>query len=155
LEERRAGQTDLVLRGFAVLLTFAVGFGLTGCAFGSAVDRTEYVNENKSVFRELPRFPGSRLESESSSESRDEEDGPVVGYVTLFDFALPVDSTPDQVAAFFEARLRPDWRLVEELDGPVLNFRRGQAAVSINLESWRGHELEIAVDHAFYPRPGH
>jgi hypothetical protein len=33
-----------------------------------------------------------------------------------------------------------------------VNFRRGRAEVSINLESWRGSILEVYVDHAGYPR---
>ena len=30
---------------------------------------------------------------------------------------------------------------------PVVNFRNGQSLVSINLENWRVHILEIGVDH--------
>ncbi len=30
--------------------------------------------------------------------------------------------------------------------GPILNFRRGEAGLAVNLESWRGGILEIAVD---------
>jgi hypothetical protein len=52
------------------------------------------------------------------------------------------------VAHFYEEALCPRWALVERLDGPVLNFRRGDAAVSVNLDNWRVHMLELTVDHA-------
>jgi hypothetical protein len=121
---------------------------LAGCASG----RDEYVKANRSLYAQLPHFPGARLQSEVSTGYRENEDGPIVGYGTRFDLALPSRTTATAVAAFYRRRLLPKWRLVETLDGPVLNFRRGSAAASINLESWRGHILELAVDHAFYDR---
>jgi hypothetical protein len=124
---------------------------LAGCGGGgSAPLRDAYVKANESLFQELPRFPGSRVESEKSSAYRDAESGPVIGYSTRFDLALPADVTPDTIAAFFQERLRPKWRLVEKLDGHVLNFRRGEAFVSINLEGWQAQVLEVGVDHAYF-----
>jgi hypothetical protein len=44
------------------------------------------------------------------------------------------------------------WTLVERIDdppyaaGPIVNYRRERAGLSVNLESWRGGILEIAVD---------
>lgn len=78
---------------------------------------------------------------------------PVVEYWTLQLVTLPEDARPEEVAAFYERELQPEWTLVEKLTeppyaaGPILRFRRGEAAVGINLESWRGHLLEIYVDH--------
>jgi hypothetical protein len=111
-------------------------------------DRSAYVHSNERLFRQLPVFPGSKLDTEISTAARKEEDGPVVGYTTRFEVRLPAAATGDQVASFYERRLRPSWRLVERLDGPVLNFRRGRSFVSVNLENWRTHVLELAVDHA-------
>lgn len=121
---------------------------LAGCASG----RDDYVKANRSLYAQLPHFPGTRLQSETSTGRRKNEDGPIVGYGTRFDIALPPQTTATAVAAFYRRRLLPRWRLVETLDGPVLNFRRRSAFVSINLESWRSHVLEVAVDHAFYDR---
>jgi hypothetical protein len=70
---------------------------------------------------------------------------------------LPVKATASSVISFFRKGLQPRWRLVETLpgpDGPVLNFRRGKAAVGINLAAAQGHEFEIYVDHASYGKLG-
>jgi hypothetical protein len=131
----------------------AIAAALAGCVFGS-VDRERYVKANEALFEQLPSFPGTRITSETSHAYRESENGPVVGYTTLVLLALPKEATPEAVAAFFESRLSPEWRLVSRVDeppfaaGPILNFRKGEALVSVNLESWRGHILEIAVDHA-------
>ena len=130
----------------AVALTLA-GLALAGCAS----DRERDVKANRSLYAQLPRFPGAHLRSETSSARR-EEDGTILGYDTRFDLSLPPQTTPTSVAAFYRRKLLPKWRLVETLDGPVLNFRRGNASVSINLDNWRVHILEIAVDHSSYAR---
>jgi hypothetical protein len=127
------------------LATMTVPFGVVGC--GSTVDRDEYVKANENLFRQLPVFPGARLQREVSASYRSGEDGPIAGYTTLFDSKLPPDAQADVVASFFRQNLEPTWRLVERLDGPVLNFRKGRSSVSVNLESWQAHIVEIAVDH--------
>lgn len=116
-------------------------------------ERERYLAANEALFEELPMFPGARVTSTTSSEYRESESGPVVGYTTLYLLDLPPETHPDAVAAFYERRLRPEWALVQQLDeppeaaGPILDFRRGDTAVGINLESWRGGVLEISVDH--------
>lgn len=92
---------------------------------------------NERLFKQLPTFPGARLSGESSDAYRDGEDGHVIGYGTRFDLRLPDRTGADAVAWFFRGNLQPEWQLVEELNGPVLNFRMGQALVSINLENWQ------------------
>jgi hypothetical protein len=129
----------------AVLAGVLLGLALCGCG---GPDRAAYVKENERLFAQLPRYPGARLDGKTSSAARAEEDGPVVGYVTLFEFELPRQATSESVGSFYRQKLRPSWRLVETLDGPVFNFRRGRVCISINLESSRAHSLEIAVDHA-------
>jgi hypothetical protein len=111
-------------------------------------DREAYIAGNERVFEQLPRFPGAKLSTTTSPAARVEENGPVVGYVTRFDLVLPRDADGVTVSSFYREELGPIWRLVESLDGPVLNFRRGEACVSINLEDWRNQILEIAIDHA-------
>jgi hypothetical protein len=129
-----------------VIVIAPVAFGGVGCG-NSGPARDAYVTANEAVFRQLPIFPGARLREESSSAAYAGDDGEIVGYTTLYHFDLPSDARADDVAAFFRRRLEPRWRLVEQLDGPVLNFRKGRAIVSINLEGWRTHMLEVAVNH--------
>jgi hypothetical protein len=129
-----------------VLFTAPVAFGVVPCGDGGP-DRGAYVAANEAVFRQLPSFPGARLREESSSPAYAGEGGAIVGYTTLYHFDLPSDARVDDVAAFFRRRLEPRWRLVEKLDGPVLNFRKGRSIVSVNLEGWRTDMLEVAVDH--------
>ncbi len=56
---------------------------------------------------------------------------------------------------FYRRGLAPEWDLVEELSGPVLNFRRGNASVSVNLDnvSFVG-TYELAVDQDYYGKLG-
>jgi hypothetical protein len=126
------------------LIATAAVLSAVGC--GSTF-RADEVKANESLFHQLPVFPDARLEQTVSTPYRNEEDGPVVGYSTRYDFSLPTAVRAQAVASFFARRLQPKWRLAERLDGPVLNFRNGQSIVSINLESWRAHILEIGVDH--------
>jgi hypothetical protein len=121
---------------------------LLGCK-GSG--RESYVKANERLFAGLPHLPGAKLKSEASAPYSDEDRGRVLGYVTRFDFRLPAKA---DAWSFFTRRLRPDWLWIETIDGPVLNFRRGKAFVSINLESQRAHVLEVAVDHDYYGKLG-
>jgi hypothetical protein len=142
--------STFVVRLGALALGALVAVALTGCG---GLDRGAYVEANERLFKELPSFPGARLESEMSTAYRSTEDGPVVGYGTRFDLSLPPSAAAASVGSFFRQRLLPAWRLVETHSGPVLNFRRGKAFVSINLES--AHVLEVAVDHLYFGKAGH
>ena len=132
-----------------LLVVVAVAVGAVACG---GPNRSAYVKANDRVFKQLPLFPGAKLRAKVSAPARAEEDGPVVGYTTRYDFELPQMAQPDEVAAFYRQRLEPKWRLVERIDGPVLNFRQGGAFLSINLDSWRAHQFEVAVDHDYYGR---
>jgi hypothetical protein len=98
------------------------------------------VKANERLFASLPHIRDAKLKSETSAPYSEEDSTHVLGYVTRFDFRLPAKA---DAWSFFTGRLRPDWLWVETIDGPVLNFRRGKAFVSINLESRRAHLLEL------------
>ena len=133
-----------MIRGaFLATLVLALLVG-AGCGGGG---RESYVKHNEALFRSLPTFPGATKTSESSAPYRTEEDGPVRGYTTTFHLRLPANAAAADVAAFYSKRLQPSWRVVERLSGPVLNLRRGRAALSVNLEGARGRELELTVDY--------
>ena len=121
--------------------------GLAGCGGG---DRKAYVKANETLFEQLPRFPGSRVENETTTAYHADESGPVAGYSTRFDLTLPSQATAGDVGSFYRRRLGPQWRLVENLGGLVLNFRRERAFLSVNLENADAHMMEIAVDHEYY-----
>jgi hypothetical protein len=155
-EERRrypaAGTFDGVMSFRAVGVIALLVLGLAGCGGG---DRGSYVKANKTLFEELPRVPGSRIEDETTTAYHAEESGPVAGYSTRFDLTLPPQATADAVGSFYRRRLGPQWRLVENLGGSVLNFRKGKAFLSVNLENAHAHMLEIAVDHEYYGKLDH
>jgi hypothetical protein len=140
---RGSAATLLAVIAFAPLTT-----GFAGCSHTLTVDRDAYVAANHRLFSQLPKFPSERSLREVSTAYRHEEDDPVAGYTTRFELALPPQATARTVGGFFAVRLSPRWRLVENLHGRVLNFRRGKAYVSINLDNIRLHRLEVAVDHA-------
>jgi hypothetical protein len=122
---------------------------IAGCGSRQA-DRGADVKANEALFRQLPRFPGARVARATSSPRAAGEDKPVTGYVTRFELRMPPGASAASVVRFYERTMRPRWRLVERLDGPVLNFRRGQALVSVNLENLPYGSAEIAVDHSSY-----
>ena len=126
----------------------ALALALSGCG-NSDVDKGAYIRANQAVFKSLPVFPEAQLREQSSSPYHLEEDGhgSIAGYTTLFELDLPTGARADDVARFYRRRLGRRWRLVESLDGPVLNFRKRRSLISINLEGWRNHRLEVAVDH--------
>lgn len=146
----RSAYDEFVASVAVVVAGLLIAGGAFGC--GSEVDRGDYVQANEALFERLPGFPGARLAEETSTAYRPSESGPIVGYGTLFELEFPSEATASDVSAFFQRRLRPKWRLIETLEGPVLNFRKSQASVSINLENAHIHILEIAVDHAFYDK---
>jgi hypothetical protein len=137
-----------------MLAVAAVLAAVAGGCMGSGVDRDAYVNDNREIFSELPRFPGSTVREEVSTAYRMEENEPIGGYGTRFVLELPAGAAVDELVSFFEEHIGSEWRLVETLDGPVLNYRRADASASINLVNWRVHQMEIAVDHAFYEKRG-
>jgi hypothetical protein len=113
----------------AALAFLFLSLSLVGCRESG---RDSYVKANERLFASLPHVPGAELKRETSAPYSGEDSSHVLGYVTRFDFRLPARA---DAWSFFTRRLRPDWLWVETIDGPVLNFRRDKAFVSINLES--------------------
>ena len=125
----------------------AVGVSLLAAGCGTRVDRSDYISNNVAVFESLPQLPKAPVTRQESSPYRTEENGPIEGYVTLIFLRAPSQMSLSQVIAFYRTRLAPDWKLINRLSGPVLNFRRRAAALSINLESFRGQMIELGIDH--------
>jgi hypothetical protein len=72
--------------------------------------------------------------------------------MTLVRYRVPRALTGAEIGAFYRRALGGRWRLIETIpantrDGPVLNFVRGAATLSVNLMNERHHQVEISVDH--------
>jgi len=139
---------------FGVLASACGGHGRAG-----GIDEGAYTRANHSLFHHLPTYPNAVLvsRSESAYQQGDGEDAaaPIAGVVTVYVLRLPRGAAVRHVARFYDHALpRARWHLDERLPGlnghagPVLNFHRGTALVSINLEGGLGHKLEIDLDHA-------
>jgi hypothetical protein len=130
--------------------------GLLACSERD-VDRDGYVRANEAVLASVPAESRAELAGTTSAPYY-KEDGagaPIAGYTTTQVYRLAPGSTPEAVAAFYERELPTGWQLVERLPaqggaGPVLNFRRGRAALSVNLENASHGTYELTADHDAY-----
>lgn len=139
------------------VLVAAAGLVLAVAVVGTTwgVERERYVAANQALFGELPTYPGSRVRSVSSGPYRENESrwSRVLGYGTLYIVELPPGAAPEAVAGFYERELGSEWTLTDKATeppyaaAPILGFRRGEARLGINLESWRVGVLEVYVDH--------
>jgi hypothetical protein len=106
----------------------------------------------------VPVFPGARRIDVRHSPyyEGDSADAPVAGYTTAIAYRLPEDVTRVEVARFYKRRLSGEWVLVEELvearGERVVNFRREDASLSVNLENRR--VLELSADYDSYGNLG-
>jgi len=62
---------------------------------------------------------------------------------------LPAKASLADVEGFYLRNLQ-SWKQVSSLTGPVLNYRKGDSFVSVNLTAVPRHTLEIVVDDSFY-----
>jgi hypothetical protein len=138
----------------ATLCGFAASCGGQGQA--SLINQDAYRAANHALYKTLPIYPGATLRSSTdNTDAQSEEDGsPIAGIVTAYVLKLPTSAAVADVAHYYKTALTKDgWRLAERLPGlkghagPVLNFKRGPAEVSINLESGFQGSFEIDLDH--------
>jgi hypothetical protein len=138
----------------AVLASACSAHGQAG-----GIDEGAYTRANHSLFHQLPTYPDavfvSRSERAYQRGDREDAAAPIAGVVTVYVLRLPARAAVRRVARFYEHGLsRAGWQLDERLPGlkghagPVLNYHRRTALVSINLEGGFGHKLEIDLDHA-------
>lgn len=129
----------------AIFLVF-LPLVVIGC--GTGVDRDEYIERNAMLYASLPTPVGEVKIEQRSVPYRSKENGPIVGYTTVTILRVPRLTSLAQIVAFYRTRLlATGWTLVERLDGPILNFRKARAFVSVNLESFRSRLVEVAVDY--------
>jgi hypothetical protein len=121
------------------------------------VNRDAYVEKNEELLASVPVFPGAdRFEVSSSPYHGSDGEGDPIGYGTTHRFRLPKDASRVEVARFYKRRLSDEWVLVEELvearGERVVNFRREDAFLSVNLEN--RNVLELSADHDSYGKLG-
>jgi hypothetical protein len=130
---------------------------MASAACSGGVDRDAYVEKNEELLESVPVFPrANRIDVSSSPYRGADGEGSPRGYTTTFRFRLPATATRQEVARFYKNRLAGDWVLLEELvEGGgerVVNFRRDDASLSVNLESQ--DVLELTADHDSYGKLG-
>jgi hypothetical protein len=130
----------------------AIAVALAGCGGGGKSSRADYVQANETLFKSLPSYPHTTVHSGGTSAYTGKNNS--VGYQTRFNVTVPSTATSTKLQTFFAGRLQPKWKLVAQLDGPVLNFRKGDAFISINMTNSAKHKVEVTVDQAFYKHVG-
>lgn len=130
-----------LLIGVAVLL-------LAGCGGGKKT-QADFVKSNASLLGKVPLYPHAKLKTHASTGYTAGKNA-IVGYQTRYIYSLPASATLAKVEGFYLKNLQ-SWKQVASLQGPVLNYRKGNAFLSVNLQQVRpSHMLEIVVDNSFY-----
>lgn len=129
----------------------AIAVALAGCG-GGKTSKTGYVQGNESLFKSLPSYPHTKVTSSGTSSYAGKNNS--VGYQTRYELTVPANATALKLQSFYAGHLEPHWKLVAQLDGPVLNFRKGNAFVSFNMTNSSSHRVEITVDEDFYKHVG-
>ncbi|HXR11527.1 MAG TPA: hypothetical protein VN770_04465 [Gaiellaceae bacterium] len=141
------------MRSALLAIAVVASLALAGCGGGGTTSKADYVKNNEALFKSLPAYPSAKVQHETTS-AYSSSSGSSLGYQTRFDLTLPSRVPVETLQSFYAGHLQPDWKLVAQLDGPVLNFRKGDAFVSINLTSAPTKQLEITVDQAYYSLAG-
>jgi hypothetical protein len=136
-----------------LVLFAALAVAVAGCGGGGPKTKADYVKANESLFHSLPSYPHAKVTGEGTS-AYSSGTGSDVGYQTRFNVSLQGKASVDKLQSFYAGQLEHGWKLVAQLDGPVLNFRKGNAFISINLTGAGSHRLQVTVDQAFYKHAG-
>jgi hypothetical protein len=137
-----------------LIATAAAGivFALAGCGGGGKSTRAGYVQANETLFKSLPAYPHATAASAGTTSYAGKNNS--VGYQTRYVVTVPPTATATKLQTFYAGHLQSAWKLVAQLDGPVLNFRKGKAFVSVNMTGSRTHKVEVTVDQDFYSHVG-
>ena len=135
------------------VIVAALAAGLAGCGGGPDTStKSGYVKANENLFKKLPGYPDAKVDAEGTTTYTGAASS--LGYETRFELKLPAEATAKKVTSFFTSNLQPDWKIVAQLTGPVVNFRKGDAFVSINMTNTSKHRLEVTVDQGFFTHTG-
>ena len=129
--------------GVAVLAAVA----LAGCG-SSKKTASDYETANTTLLGKIPLYPHAKLKLHTSTGYTSGKTK-VLGYQTRYVYMLPAKASLADVEGFYLRNLQ-SWKQVSSLTGPVLNYRKGDSFVSVNLTAVPRHTLEIVVDDSFY-----
>ena len=154
LKPRRSSLHSAPMRTRVTILAALVGLAvlLAGCGGGGKTTKADYVKANESLFKSFPAYPQAKVASEGTSTYTGS--GSSVGYQTRFNLTLPPNANATPCSPSSPGKLQPDWKIVASLKGPVVNFRKGNAFVSINMTNSAKRRLEVTVDQGFYTHTG-
>jgi hypothetical protein len=140
------------------------------------VDRTAYIQKNRALLGDLPRFPGAQLVRVEHTPTRYQYDlccgSFISGYVTDATYQSPEGTTADAVTQFYESELpligwrKNSWgsypagwpRVVKGKNNVMhIGYQFGDAGASVSLIPFirgnvivRGGRFMISVDHGGY-----
>jgi len=127
--------------------------------FGCGPSKNDYITHNEALIETLSAFPSSSVVRTASSDYREDEHGPVVGYTTNVVYEVPSGTTADDVIEFYKRQLS-SWMVSSE-DIPVAgddvvriaHFRHGENGVSVNTDNLLpsgANTYELSVDYRRY-----
>lgn len=138
----------------ALLVLALAALVLAGCGGGKKT-QADFVKANANLAGKIPLYPNAKL-TKQTSVGYTAGQANVVGYQTRFIYSLPAGANLGKVEGFYLHNLQ-SWKQVASLLGPVLNYRKGNSFVSINLSEVKQlHMVEVVVDDSFYshvPKP--
>lgn len=141
-------------RALFLIILVALALLLAGCGGGKKT-QGDFEKANAGLIGKLPLYPHAKLTTHAST-GYTAGGAQVVGYQSRYIYRLPASASLSKVEGFYLQNLS-SWKQVASLLGPVLNYRKGNSFVSINLaEVKKLHMLEIVVDDSFYshaPKP--
>lgn len=132
-----------------MIIAFVIA--LAGCGGGGSKSQSSYVDANTKLLKgNVPVYPTATLVSNATTGYT--AGGPkIVGYQTRYIYALPKKATLSSVQAFYGKHMSPaGWQQVAALAGPVVNYRKGDAFLSVNMQPVRQHQLELMIDQGFF-----
>jgi hypothetical protein len=140
------------MRAAAILSMLVVLLAIAGCGGGGSgsSDKSSYVKKNATLRDALPLYPGAKLTKQGTTGYT--AGGPsIAGYQTRYIYRLPNTATSSKVEAYYlKSMPAAGWKQVASLSGPVINYRKGNGFVSLNLTEIPSHQLEYLVDKSFY-----
>lgn len=135
---------------------------------GCGADREEDEQQNLTILRQLPTFPGARELEVSTAPYYGDEEGPVdqaQGHTTSITYRAPRGTTQRELISFYTSRLEKDWDCEVERSGVIditdaqhprrrgvqlqLGCSSDTASISVNPDNLtsRRSSFDLVADH--------